>query len=88
MQRLNLSICDSGRSNTPTWSRGFCVAITKKGSGNLNVFPSIEICDSSIASSKADWVLDGARFISSTSKILVKIGPLINSIDLLDVDLL
>jgi hypothetical protein len=30
---------------------------------------------SSIASSSADWVLAGARLISSASTMLVKIGP-------------
>ena len=54
---------------------GFCVAMTKNGSGSLRVWPSIDTCRSSIASSSALCVLGGARLISSASTTELKIGP-------------
>ena len=51
----------------PSYSIGFAVASTWKGSGSTNVSPSTVICCSCIASSSADWVFGGVRLISSAS---------------------
>ena len=54
---------------------GFWVAATRNGSGSGRGVPSTETCRSSIASSRAAWVLGGVRLISSASSRLVKTGP-------------
>ena len=46
-----------------------------KGRGSGWVTPSTLTCPSSMASSSADWALGEARFNSSASRMLVKIGP-------------
>ena len=53
--------------------------ITVKGLGSTCVFPSTVTCFSSMASSRADWVLGVARFISSASTIWEIMGPGLNS---------
>jgi hypothetical protein len=58
----------------PDRSTGFCVAITKNGSGSAWVAPSIVTCCSAIASSSALCVRGGARLISSAST-WVNTGP-------------
>ncbi len=59
----------------PADSSGFCVAITKKGSGNECVCFAIVTVRSSITSSNEDCVLGTARLISSTNTIFAKMGP-------------
>ena len=59
----------------PSYSTGFCVAITMKGSGRGWPSPSMETCRSSMASSSAAWVFGGVRLISSASRRLVNTGP-------------
>jgi len=56
-------------------SCGFCVAMTKKGSGRGMVWPSSETCPSFMASRRADWVRGLARLISSARRTFAKIGP-------------
>ena len=69
------SSCDSGSGKVPTWCDGFCVAITKNGSGSARVSPSTVTWCSSIASSSALCVLGVARLTSSASITCAKIGP-------------
>ena len=69
------SSCDSGSAYVPSWSPGFCVAITKKGSGSGRVSPSTLTCCSSIASSSALCVFGPARLISSASSTCANTGP-------------
>src|SRR3546814_2664795 len=45
------------------------------GGGSAKLEPSIVTCRSCITSSSADWVLAGARLISSASSRLVNTGP-------------
>ncbi|OUD80733.1 hypothetical protein BC477_19790 [Clavibacter michiganensis subsp. michiganensis] len=59
----------------PSYSTGFWVAATRKGSGSAWLSPSTVTCRSSIASSSADCVLGGVRLISSASRMLVNTGP-------------
>jgi len=54
---------------------GFWVASTMKGRGTLKGLPSMVTCCSCMTSSRADWVLAGARLISSASSRCVKAGP-------------
>ena len=54
---------------------GFSVASTIKGFGRGRVTPSTVTCNSSIASSRADWVLLEVRLISSASNRLVIMAP-------------
>src|SRR3989339_636517 len=49
--------------------------MTKNGSGRGRVSPSLVTCCSSIASSRALWVLGVARLISSARTRWAKIGP-------------
>ena len=65
----------SGRGKVPKDSRGFWVAMTRKGSSNFVVTPSTVTCRSSMASRRADWVRGVARLISSASTTLVSRGP-------------
>ncbi|MCY1225667.1 hypothetical protein D9M72_378700 [compost metagenome] len=69
------SSCDSGKAKVPPWLTGFCVAMTKKGSGNGRVAPSMVTCPSSMASSNALWLLGVARLISSASTSSANTGP-------------
>src|SRR5438445_319570 len=71
----NRSCCASGNGYVPSYSIGFCVAITKNGAGRGSCWPSRVTPRSSIASSRADWTFAGARLISSASRMFVKIGP-------------
>src|ERR687891_695143 len=54
------SSCDSGSSNTSRCSYGFCVAMTRNGSGRRCALPSTVTWRSCIASSRAAWVRGGA----------------------------
>ncbi len=69
------SSCDSGSGKVPTWCNGFCVAMTKKGSGSARVSPSAVTWRSSIASSSALCAFGLARLISSARMTCEKIGP-------------
>ncbi len=69
------SSCASGNGYVPSYSTGFCVASTRNGSGSGCAAPSSVTCRSCIASSSADCVFAGARFTSSASTTLPKIGP-------------
>src|SRR5437764_1433443 len=75
MRMRKRSSCDSGSANVPSWSCGFCVAMTKKGEGSARVSPSTVTCRSSIASSSALCVLGLARLISSAKSTCAKTGP-------------
>ena len=77
--RKKRSRCASGSGKVPSNSTGFSVASMKNGSGSGVVSPSTLIWPSDIASSSADWVRGVARLISSTSRMLVTIGPCRNS---------
>ena len=59
----------SGSGNVPSYSMGFCVAMTMNGAGSWRVTPSTVIWCSSIASRSADCVFGVARLISSASTI-------------------
>src|SRR2546421_3239370 len=54
---------------------GFWVATTRKGEGSGCATPSTETWCSSMASSRAAWVLGGVRLISSARTRLAKMGP-------------
>ena len=69
----------SGSGNVPALPNGFCVATRKNGSGSGWVTPSTVTWCSSIGSSSAACVRGDARFTSSTSTTLAKIGPGRNS---------
>ena len=73
------SSCASGSGNVPSYSIGFWVAMTRKGSRSGRVTPSTVTCCSAIASSRADCVFGIARLISSTRTTFAKIGPALNS---------
>ena len=72
---MNLSICESGRSDVPDAPVGFCVANTMNGLGSTYVVPSTVTLLSSIASRRADWVREEARLSSSARNRLWKIAP-------------
>src|SRR5687767_984696 len=76
---MNRSSCASGRANVPSYSIGFCVAMTRNGEGIWYVTPSIVACRSSMHSSSALWVLGVARLISSARTTWAMIGPGRNS---------
>ena len=59
----------------PSCSIGFCVAITKNGSGRCIVSWPTVTSRSCIACKSAAWVLGGVRLISSARMMLAKIGP-------------
>ena len=63
----------------PSWSIGFCVAITRNGGSSVCVIPSTVTRPSAIASNSDDWVRGVARLISSASTIWAKMGPGRNS---------
>ncbi len=72
---MKRSIWASGRGYVPSDSIGFCVAMTRNGSGTGKVsWPIVTWC-SCITSSSADCTLAGARLISSASRKLQKTGP-------------
>src|SRR5262245_40512471 len=76
MLNMKRSSWASGSGYVPSCSIGFCVAMTKNGSGRLYVSWPALTWRSCIACSRAAWVLGGVRLISSASRMLVKIGPL------------
>ena len=64
-----------GRSWVPAEPTGFWVASTAKGRGRGWVTRSTVTWPSSMASSRADWVLLEVRLISSASRRLVIMAP-------------
>ena len=72
---MKRSSCASGSGYVPSCSIGFCVAITKNGSGSLCVSEPIVTSRSCIACNSAACVFGGVRLISSASKMFAKIGP-------------
>ncbi len=75
---MNRSSCASGSGNVPSYSMGFCVAMTMNGSGSSSVSPLRVTWYSCIASSRADCVLGEALLISSARMMLANSGPLRN----------
>ncbi len=76
---MKRSSCASGSAKVPSYSIGFCVAMTRNGSGILCETPSIVDCRSSMDSRSALCVLGVARLISSASTTWLMIGPGRNS---------
>src|SRR5262245_9178727 len=76
MLNMKRSSWASGNGYVPSCSIGFCVAITKNGSGRLYVSCPTVTWRSCIACKRAAWVFGGVRLISSASTIWAKIGPL------------
>ena len=76
---MKRSSCASGSGYVPSYSIGFCVAITRNGGSSGCVVFSIVTCRSAIASSSAACVFGGARLISSPRSRFAKIGPGRNS---------
>jgi hypothetical protein len=72
---MNRSICASGNGYVPSDSIGFCVAMTRNGSGTGYVVCAIVTWRSCITSRSADCTFAGARLISSASRKLQKTGP-------------
>src|SRR6266508_1208945 len=75
---VNRSSCASGNGYVPSYSIGFCVAITMNGRASSYETPSTVTCCSCMHSSSADCVLGEARLISSTRRRLAKTGPGLN----------
>src|SRR5919202_2303360 len=73
------SSCASGSGYVPSYSIGFCVAMTMNGRASSYVPPSIVPCRSCMHSSSADCVFGDARLISSTSTRFANTGPGRNS---------
>src|SRR5882724_6157775 len=76
---VNRSSCASGNGYVPSYSIGFCVAITMNGRASWFVTPSVVTCCSCMHSSRAACVFGDARLISSTSNRLANTGPGRNS---------
>ena len=72
---MNRSSWDSGRGWVPAVPRGFWVAITVKGRGRGWLTLSTVTWPSSMASSRALWVLALVRLISSAKKRLHRAAP-------------
>src|SRR5215470_5399755 len=72
---MKRSICASGSGYVPSDSIGFCVAMTRNGSGTGCVSWPIVTWRSCMTSSSADWTFAGARLISSASRKLQNTGP-------------
>src|SRR5439155_17643844 len=75
----NRSTCASGNGYVPSYSIGFCVAITMTGRASWFVTPSVVTCCSCMHSSRAACVFGDARLISSTSNRFANTGPGRNS---------
>ena len=69
------SSCASGSGYVPSYSIGFCVAMTMNGGSSGYVAPSTVTWRSCIASSSAAWVFGDVRLISSTSRTFANTGP-------------
>ena len=71
---MKRSICASGKGYVPSDSIGFCVAMTRNGSGTPCVWSPIVTWCSCMTSSSADCTFAGARLISSASRKLREYG--------------
>ena len=76
---MKRSSCASGSGYVPSYSIGFCVAMTMNGGSSGYVTPSTDTCRSSMHSSSAAWVFGEARFTSSTRRRFANTGPGRNS---------
>ncbi len=72
---MNRSTWASGSGYVPSDSIGFCVAMTRNGTGTRWVCRPMVTCCSCMASSNALCTFAGARLISSASSRLVNTGP-------------
>src|ERR687888_763976 len=72
------SSCASGSGYVPSYSIGFCVAMTMKGRTSSYVWPSIVTWFSCMHSSSAACVFGEARLISSTRSRFANTGPGLN----------
>src|SRR5919198_267661 len=79
MRIVKRSSCASGRGYVPSYSIGFCVAITTNGRASSYVAPSTVTCCSCMHSRSAACVFGDARLISSTSRRFANTGPGRNS---------
>src|SRR6185437_1670408 len=79
MRIVKRSSCASGSGYVPSYSIGFCVAMTMKGVSSRYVTPSTVTCRSSMHSSSAACVLGEARLTSSTRRRFANTGPGRNS---------
>src|SRR5579871_373697 len=79
MRSAKRSSCASGSGYVPSYSIGFCVAMTMNGASSGRVTPSTVTCRSSMHSSSAACVFGEARLTSSTRRRLAKTGPARNS---------
>src|ERR671937_475364 len=79
MRIVKRSSCASGSGYVPSYSIGFCVAMTMNGRPSSYETPSIVTCCSCMHSSSAACVFGDARLISSTSRRFANTGPGLNS---------
>src|SRR5919198_758194 len=79
MRIVKRSSCASGSGYVPSYSIGFCVAITMNGRPSSYETPSTVTCCSCMHSSSAACVFGDARLISSTSRRFANTGPGRNS---------
>src|SRR5919197_1633588 len=79
MRIVKRSSCASGSGYVPSYSIGFCVAITMNGRASSYDSPSTVTCCSCIHSRSAACVFGEARLISSTSSRFANTGPGRNS---------
>src|SRR5947207_1030392 len=79
MRIVKRSSCASGSGYVPSYSIGFCVAMTMNGRASSYEMPSTVTCCSCMHSSSAACVFGEARLISSTSKRFANTGPGLNS---------
>src|ERR687886_1775637 len=79
MRMVKRSSCASGSGYVPSYSIGFCVAITMNGRPSSYEIPSTVTCCSCMHSSSAACVFGDARLISSTRRRFANTGPGLNS---------
>src|SRR2546422_5231724 len=79
MRIVNRSSCASGSGYVPSYSIGFCVAMTMNGRVSSYEKPSTVTCCSCMHSSSAAWVFGDARLISSTRSRFANTGAGLNS---------
>jgi len=72
---MNRSSCASGNGYVPSCSIGFCVAMTKNGSGSGYVSWATVTSRSCIDCNNAACVFGGARLISSARMMFANTGP-------------
>ena len=79
MRIVKRSSSASGSGYVPSYSIGFCVAMTMNGGASWYETPSTVTWRSCMHSSRAACVLGDARLISSTSRMFANTGPGRNS---------